>query len=100
VAQPNLEFHTEALLELEEAARWYAERSQVAAVNFRITIEKALSEIVASPQRWPLVRDEQRRFLLHHFPFGIVYHHIPGIVRVVAIAHLRRRPEYWSHREF
>ena len=39
-----------------------------------------------------------RRYLLpNRYPYTLIYRLTPG-VEVVAVAHLRRRPEYWQHR--
>jgi len=39
-----------------------------------------------------------RRALLPHFPFGIVFLQTAEEIRIVAVAHAKRQPEYWLHR--
>lgn len=39
-----------------------------------------------------------RRFPLHPFPYDLIYHPIDGDIFVIAFAHHRRRPGYWSSR--
>jgi toxin ParE1/3/4 len=41
---------------------------------------------------------ELRRFVMRRFPFSIVYYIVDDIVRVVAVAHGKRRPGYWRVR--
>lgn len=43
-------------------------------------------------------RDQRRRFPLRRFPYSIIYYLRNTELRVVAIAHHRRRPEYWAGR--
>jgi len=39
-----------------------------------------------------------RRVLLKRFPYSIVYIELEAQVRVLAFAHLRRKPGYWKSR--
>jgi hypothetical protein len=44
--------------------------------------------------------DQQtRRLLMTRFPYQVVYRVRPSEIVVVALAHLKRRPGYWKHRE-
>lgn len=45
-----------------------------------------------------LVGDEVRHKLLIRFPYSILYVIEPDRIRVVAVAHQKRRPGYWSYR--
>jgi hypothetical protein len=42
--------------------------------------------------------DVFRRYLLHKFPFSVVYLERPDFIEVIAVAHHRRKPGYWSKR--
>jgi plasmid stabilization system protein ParE len=39
-----------------------------------------------------------RRTLVARFPYQLVYRIRPAEIVIVAVAHLKRRPEYWKHR--
>jgi toxin ParE1/3/4 len=39
-----------------------------------------------------------RRALLHRFPFSLIYAVEERAILIVAIAHQRRRPDYWRNR--
>jgi toxin ParE1/3/4 len=93
-----LRFHPEAERELLDAGRWYAERSEVAAQAFALEIDRALTAIAEAPERWPLRPSGERRLTLSRFPYAVLYRMRAGEVIVVAIAHQRRRPEYWQRR--
>ena len=93
-----VEFHPEALAEVEAAVAWYAERSPSAAVAFITELERAVEAISESPDRWPIFHEGCRRFLLRRFPYFLVYREQAGFIEIVAVAHGRRRPGYWRPR--
>ena len=39
-----------------------------------------------------------RRWLVRSFPFGVIYKVGESEVLIVAVAHQRKRPEYWAGR--
>lgn len=91
---------SEAADELEEAHRWYAERSPAAAEGFADEVVWALGEIEDGPGRWPVEGHWTRRFPLRRYPFKQVYRWRPDddAVELVAVAHGKRRPDYWRDR--
>ncbi|MEK6608544.1 MAG: type II toxin-antitoxin system RelE/ParE family toxin [Myxococcota bacterium] len=95
---PALEFHPEALDDARAAHDWYLRRSPEAARAFLAEIDRAASVIVENPDAWPPYLHGTRRYLLQRFPFSVVYRAGQTIVHVVAVAHARRRPGYWSAR--
>ncbi len=98
MAHPALELHPEAVEEARAARLWYAERSPAAAEAFVGELEAALDRILADPDRFPAYLHGTRRCLLHRFPYVIVYRPTETTVRVVAVAHGRRKPGYWKTR--
>jgi plasmid stabilization system protein ParE len=91
-------FDPQAWRELDAADDWYLQRSPEASVRFLAAIYDALEAIVESPHRWPMYVHGTRRFILYRFPFSIVYLDEPTVVSIVALAHGKRRPEYWKDR--
>jgi plasmid stabilization system protein ParE len=64
-------------------------------------VDDAIESIV----RWPRIGHvvpgltgeiPARRFPVKRFPYHVVYLDWDGVIRVLAIAHDRRRPAYWS----
>ena len=94
----ELEYLQEAVDEGEAAARWYAERSATAAVEFSNELDAAESAIVRFPEAWPPFDHNTRRYLLRRFPFNVVYRVEPNRILIVAIVHAHRRPGYWMSR--
>ncbi len=73
-------------------------RSADASVGFIAAISDALDSISQAPQRWPKYLYGTRRFVLHRFPFSVVYLDDPDMVNIVAVAHHKRKPGYWKQR--
>ncbi len=94
----TLEFLDEALEEAEEATRWYAERSAMAAIGFAEELSAAVAHIERAPITWPIYEHNARRFLLRRFPYSIVYRVDVTRIVIVAVAHAHRRPGYWRDR--
>lgn len=54
---------------------------------------------LAAPSEGAPLAGGRRRLLLDRFPYVLIYRPLPGGgVRVLAVAHGRRRPGYWRHR--
>ncbi|MEO7861103.1 MAG: type II toxin-antitoxin system RelE/ParE family toxin, partial [Nitrospirales bacterium] len=61
-------------------------------------ITAAISRIREAPDTWPEYRRGTRRFLVHRFPFAVIYSQRSTGLLVVAVMHLKRRPGYWTSR--
>jgi plasmid stabilization system protein ParE len=91
-------FHPEAEAELEAAAEWYEERRAGLGADFIASARAKVDEILDLPRRFPMVAGT-RRAGLDRFPYVIVYRELATAeVEIVAVAHVRRRPGYWSRR--
>jgi hypothetical protein len=96
-------FHPQAAAELAETVEWYDSRSSGLGGVLLEGVDRALAAICEQPKTWPLWPDlgeeaRVRRFLLSRFPFGIAYRVKEESVEIIAFAHLKRRPGYWSER--
>lgn len=93
----------EALSELNEAALWYDRRSRGLGTELLDDVERALSRVEALPESFPCLRDlpEElgvRRALLPRFPYALVFIVTSEEIRVIAVAHTKRRARYWLDR--
>ena len=95
---PAVEFLPDAADEAAAAREWYAARSTGAANAFLIELDHAIEQIRSGPGRWPLHVHETRRYLMHHFPFSVIYKEIGSTIYVIAVAHAKRKPGYWKDR--
>jgi len=81
-----------------EALCWYAERSQQAAEGFLGEFERALGSIEADPGRFPLCDQRHRYYLMRRYPFQVIYREHEDHLVIIAVAHAKRQPGYWSNR--
>jgi toxin ParE1/3/4 len=93
----------EAETEAQEAAGWYDERQAGLGQQFLDTLTHALEMIERQPQAFPRVSTndatrEVRRCVLQRFPYLLFYEVRAEEALVLAVAHARRRPNYWQHR--
>ena len=94
----EVEFHPAARREAEDAQAWYEERSLLAASAFLREVSIAVQRIRQTPDRYPAAEAGARRILLDQFPFTIYYRVKSDTLTVIAVAHQKRRPGYWSGR--
>jgi len=96
----RIEIHPEVYSELEQARSWYEDRARGLGIKFLDEVDRAINTIRQFPDTWPPYFEGTRRFLLHRFPFAIVYRHKKNKIQVFALMHLRRKPGYWKERKF
>lgn len=94
----NIAFHPAAIAEAAAAVRWYGEISPSIASAFISELDRAIDCIAASPDSWPPYLENTRRFIFKRFPFFLVYRVNHGAIEVVAVAHGKRKPGYWTPR--
>jgi len=99
MADREVRFHPLASAEAERARAWYAARSQKASELFLNELDVAVESVREQPERWAFIRGTARRKLFRKFPFSLVYRATPEAIDVIAVAHHRRRPGYWSRRK-
>jgi len=94
----SVTLHPDAEQEYLSSLSWYSGRSPTAAANFEEEFSSAIARIAEAPDRWPSYLNNCRRYILHQFPFSIVYQVLPSGILVFAVAHAHRRPGYWEKR--
>jgi plasmid stabilization system protein ParE len=94
----HVEFHPAAFREAEDAEAWYEERSHFAASGFLRELSAAIHRLREAPNRYPGAQAGTRRILFDRFPFTIYYRVKDDTITIVAVAHQKRRPGYWSGR--
>ena len=97
-SEQRVEFHAEALAELEHAKVWYERQQSGLGDSFFQEITAAISRISDTPKVWPQYAAGTRRVFLHRFPYAVIYHQRPQDILVVAVMHLKRQPGYWKAR--
>jgi hypothetical protein len=91
-------FHTEAELELAEAATFYEAGMPGLGADFSDEVERIINVLLEHPELGTRTGDDLRHFVLRRFPFSVVYAAADQLLYVVAIAHASRKPGYWKGR--
>ncbi|MGO9243461.1 MAG: type II toxin-antitoxin system RelE/ParE family toxin [Verrucomicrobiia bacterium] len=91
--------HPQAKAELDGAIAWYESQVPGLGLDFLVSIEQAFQKIQQSPLAWPPHADPRfRKYLVERFPYSIFYMERPNAIWIAAIAHAKRRPDYWKRR--
>jgi hypothetical protein len=61
-------------------------------------VQRCCEAIVEYPEAGHIVLESIRRRLVRRFPYALLYSLRPGLVRILAVMSLRRRPNYWVGR--
>ena len=94
----NYSFHESVEKELFSAIEHYEERQPGLGLRFSEEVKATIERICAHPHAWASIDSKTRRCLTSRFPYGILYRIIKDNIRIMAIMHLHRKPDYWSDR--
>jgi toxin ParE1/3/4 len=86
-----------------DAARWYEDRRPGLGVMFLDAVDAAVESVSRWPGSGPKVEGlaeglDVRRAPVSRFPYHVAYLVADDVIHVLAVAHDRRRPAYWSGR--
>ena len=87
-----------AVEELKDAVEFYELQLEGLGKRFNHEIKSALRSIKKNPDTWPIESGDIKKFILHKFPYKILYSIEADYIYVIAIAHMHRRPQYWIKR--
>ncbi|GAA0635752.1 type II toxin-antitoxin system RelE/ParE family toxin [Sporichthya brevicatena] len=96
-------FESEAAAELTDAAHWYDDQHPGLGSAFLAAVEAAVCDIDQWPDAAPLISGfpvdlPVRQAAVRRFPYRVAYLVIDDVIRVLAVAHTRRKPRYWTDR--
>lgn len=94
----SLRIRPEAQEEINATFEWYYQRSPRAADAFLTEVGTTLAQIASQPQLCPVFTKNTRKRALRRFPYSVIFQDREEMILVVAIAHAKRRPGYWSNR--
>lgn len=85
--------------EINEAIAFYRARAGAAvALDFLAELERAAVLVAASPGLGKWTLGGRQIFPLRGFPYSLIHRDAGPEVRIIAVAHQRRRPGYWRRR--
>ena len=90
--------HRLATKEYVKALRQYERQSVSISERFVEATHRALDLIEQNPKWWPRF-DERRRWIkIKKFPYIIYFEVADAAIKILAVAHEKRRPGYWKRR--
>lgn len=93
-------FNSLAEQELADAVAYYKEQRLELELEYLEEVEHAVNLLRCYPETGSKIRDSIRRLVLPRFPYSLLYRVLEdGQIRVLAVAHHKRRPQYWLGRE-
>jgi hypothetical protein len=94
----KLNFDFAAQEELFTAIEYYNSCQSGLGGKFYRDVQSTLERILDFPRAWPTQTQRTRRAALADFPYGVIYMIKNDSIRVIAIAPLKRQPNYWVER--
>jgi plasmid stabilization system protein ParE len=90
--------------ELVEAANWYEDRQPGLGERFLDEYQAAVLRILAAATSFARIETTRlkrdiRRCRLNVFPYYVPFELTEGEILILAIAHSKRRPNYWIRRK-
>jgi plasmid stabilization system protein ParE len=96
----DVRFNPIAERELADAIKYYDEQKAGLGREFLEEVRRAVLFLAKYPEAAPQVRGSIRRFILPRFPYSLLYRTLEtGRFRILAVAHQKRRPDYWVGRK-
>jgi toxin ParE1/3/4 len=95
----NVIFHPLAEQELLNAVSYYEQQEAGLGLDYLGEVEHAVNFLVRYPEAGAEVRNAICRLTLPKFPYSLLYRVVEEQIRVLAVAHHKRKPEYWVNRQ-
>lgn len=93
-------FHDDAQAEFDVAIAYYEEQDKGLGLRFHVEVERAVEIIERHPQIGsPYKSTGFRQYVLGRFPHIIFYLELDDMIWIAAVAHRKRKPDYWKRRE-
>ncbi|MBP9943838.1 MAG: type II toxin-antitoxin system RelE/ParE family toxin [Desulfomicrobium sp.] len=83
---------------MNEAADFYDLQTPGLGTVFLDEIQRTIEAVKLHPEAPPLLRGNLRKKQLAKFPYYLIYSIRPHEIRLLVIAHQKRRPFYWRGR--
>jgi len=91
-------FHPEAEAEFDRDVEYYEQFQPGLGLEFAEEVYATITRIIQYPDAWSPLSKNSRRCLVNRFPYGVIYQIKSRSLRIIAVAHLNRRPGYWKER--
>jgi toxin ParE1/3/4 len=92
-------FNPLAEQELLDAVSYYEEQEAGLGLEYLSEVEHAVNFLMRYPETGTRVKDSIRRLPLPKFPYSLLYSVLEEQIRILAVAHHKRKPQYWIERQ-
>jgi toxin ParE1/3/4 len=92
-------FNPLAEQELLDAVSYYEEQEAGLGLEYLGEVEHAVNFLMRYPEAGAQIRGTIRHLTLPKFPYSLLYRVLDEQIRVLAVAHHRRKPQYWVDRQ-
>lgn len=96
----EVRFLTIAQQEVDDAFRWFEERTEGKGLAFLDELDRVVRMIRSFPFAAFEIEPEIGKSLLARCPYAVVYGIEDEALVVIAVAHTHREPFYWMDRDF
>lgn len=93
----SVSFFPAARNELRDAVDYYNDQYAGLGYEFGAEVRRTIARILRFPSAWPLLSSNTHRCLTNRFPYGVIYQFTDKELFVVAVMHLKRRPDTWKN---
>jgi hypothetical protein len=95
----NYVFHPAASDEHLESVAYYESQQPGLGALYLDEFDRIMGFVSDAPTRYPIEKQPDiRRIQMQKFPFSVLYRVSSNTLQVLAIAHHKRRPQYWLGR--
>lgn len=94
----NVLLSASARSDLADAVRYYEAQQIGLGAQFIDELQAVLNRVAMFPRAWPAFSVRTRRCLMSRFPYGVIYEMRDETIRVVAVGHQHRGPQFWAAR--
>lgn len=95
-----VQIHRTARAELNAAIAYYEQQQRGLGLALLEEVERLLTLLPQQPQMGALYKQTAYRAVhLRRFPYRVFYLELEAQLWIIALAHDRRRPDYWTRRK-
>lgn len=77
---------------MQAAYDWYEQQRAGLGDEFLAELRSAERRVREAPAAFRVLRNDTRRFLMHRFPYQLLYRVVDDVVVIVGLFHARRSP--------
>ena len=94
----NVKFIEPALLEMDDAIKYYNEQLDSLGNRFYSEVIATIALIQLFSDSWNQCSLNTRKAILKAFPYNLIYAMDSDTIVIIAVAHHHRKPDYWIDR--